>query len=337
VLGDDAFQGDYFAVLKAGGHAAAATQARGTTGILVADGAGVAVHSQTINDSGVVSGPTTTPYGFDVAADGTLELSIGSTVFGRGGLSTDGRCALLCSVSPGAFPGIIVLHRREGQYANASLSGAYRFVAFSFFTVTASSSSVTASVLFDGVGGMTGSATVNSMGTVLAGSLPASTYSVIADGTSVLALGVTSVVEGGVVDGGSAAIWGGSTTGTSSPAMFVAVKEAASTTVATLQGAYWAVAIERDPVSDEFRSLHGTATADGAGGLTLLATVNTEGVLAPEPLQSTVYAVTASGQLTIDPAGSALVGGVTQDGSFAAVAGGTTPGSNPILLILRRK
>jgi hypothetical protein len=144
-------------------------------------------------------------------------------------------------------------------------------------------------------------------------------------------------VEGGVVNGSSAAIWGGSTTDTTAPSVLVAVKHAASSTVATLQGAYWIVSIQRDPITDEFVSFHGTATADGAGGISLLVTTNTEGVLAAQPLQSTAYAVTASGQLTIDPANSALVGGVSQDGSFAAVAGGTTLGSNPILVILRRK
>jgi hypothetical protein len=46
--------------------------------------------------------------------------------------------------------------------------------------------------LFDGVGGMsgTGSATLNTMGAIFVGVLAPATYSVVADGTSVLSLGL---------------------------------------------------------------------------------------------------------------------------------------------------
>jgi hypothetical protein len=335
VIDDSVFQGDYFTALTAGGHGLGA-EGRGGTGVMVADGAGVVVHSQTINDSGVVFGPGTSPYGFDVAADGSLELSIAATVFARGGISADGRCALLGTVAPGLSPGFLVLHRREGQFANASLSGDYRLVSFQFAPVTGASLAFTGLVTFDGGGVMTGSATLNSMGALLVGPLPASAYSVVADGTSVLTLGAADV-EGGVLSGGAVAVWAGSTTATENPAIHVAVKAGATAGLSTLQGEYWAVAIRRDPVTDDFTSLTGTVTSDGVGGVTLLATANTEGVITVDPPQPTTYLLSATGQLTIDPAGSVLVGGVTQDGSFAAVAGGTSPGSDPILLILCRK
>jgi hypothetical protein len=335
VLGDATFNGDYFAVFKVGGRRTV-TESLATTGILLADGAGAAVHSQLINEGGSVSGPTTSDYGFDVAADGTIELSVAATVFMRGGIASDGTCALLGTALPGSLPGILVLARRQGLHDVPSLSGAYHYVGMAFSFLGSSSIATTGSAAFDGAGAATMSVTLNGMGMIVGPFSGPATYSVIADGTSTLTI-ATSDLEGGVFAGGQAAIWGGSTTAGPGPEIGVAVKEATSAGLATLQGAYWLVLLERDPVSDDFRSLHGTAMADGAGNLTLLATSNTEGVLAAEPLQTTTYSVGAAGKLAVDAGGSLLVGGVTQDGSFAAIAGGITPGSNPTIAIFRRK
>jgi hypothetical protein len=140
-----------------------------------------------------------------------------------------------------------------------------------------------------------------------------------------------------VVGGGAAAVWGGSTTSGADPAVAAAVKAATSASVATLQGAYWIVLLERDPTSGEFRSLHGTATANGAGSLTLFSTSNTEGTIAVEPPQPTTYTVAADGTLTVDAGGNGLRGGVSQDGSFAVVGGGTAIGSSPTIVLLCRK
>lgn len=334
-IGDGTFNGDYFAVFKLGGHMPG-PRARGTTGILLADGAGAAVHSQVVNDGATVSAPTTTDYSYDVAADGTLALTVAGTEFLRGGIATDGHCALVGTVLPGAFPGILVLLRRQGFYDDASLSGAYHFVEFLFGALGGRSAAGTGSAVFDGTGGGTVTVTFNSMGgisPVLSGPL---TYSVIADGTSSTTIG-SADREGGVAAGGRAAVWGGSTTSGEAPVMSVVVKEATSAGLATLQGAYWMVLLERNPGSDDFRSLSGTATSNGAGSLTLLATSNTEGVIAAEPLQTTTYTVTANGKLTVDAGGSVLVGGVSQDGSFAVVGGGTAAGTNPMIVLLCRK
>jgi hypothetical protein len=338
VVGNEDFVGTYFAVLKAG-REAGGPDARGATGTLTADGAGNASHTQTINDSGVVTGPTTTLYDFAVAADGSLELSLAGTVFARGGIPAHGDVALLASAAPGAFPGLIVLARRRGLHDETSLAGTYHFVELLFGSLGGASVAFTGTTTFDGLGGASTTSTGNSMGLVASGITGSATYTVIGDGTSTYtpaALGPPTQ-EGGVVAGGAVALWGGSTNDGQSPVVTVVIRESTGAGLATLEGAYWLVLLERDAGTGEFRSLHGTATADGAGALTLLATSNVEGVLAPEPLQTTTYTVSPIGRLTVDAGGSALVGGVSQDGSFAALGGGTAPGSNPTLAILARK
>ena len=329
------YDGTYFIVFKTSGTTGT-PEVLATTGTLTTDGAGNAAHSHTINHEGTVSGPSTTDYEYSVAADGALDLRIGTTLFARGGLSSDGRCALLGNMVPGTLPGVLVQLRREGLHGLSSLSGAYHYVELTYSPLGTASITFSGSVTFDGAGAGTASAMANAMGTIsgpLGGPI---SYTVIGDGTSTFTLG-SGVLEGGVADGGAVAIWGGATNGPESPGIAVAIKAASAAGLATLQGSYWIVGLARDPVSDDFRSFHGTAVADGIGNVTLLSTSNTEGVIATEPPQPTTYTVAPNGKLTVAAGGDALVGGVSADGRFAVVGGGTTPGSEPTICVLCRK
>lgn len=342
VLGNNAFAGTYFALLLTGGLTSSGPAMRATTGTLTADGAGHASHTQVANDSGDVSAPSTFLYDFAVAPDGTLALSSGALVFARGGIAADGRMALLSSTFPGGFPGVFVLLRREGFHEITSLSGDYRVAEYVFAPLSGDSAALVGDGTFDGAGVATLTVGANAMGTVLAGRSFPIEYSVIGDGTSSVVFDVSGlagppVIEGGVGAGGDVAVWAGSTTDMQSPNLLVALRAPASAGPGTLQGAYWAVLLERDPGSDEFRSLYGTVTADGVGGITLAATSNTEGVLAVEPPQSTTYSVSPGGKLSVDAGGNLLAGGITGDGRYAALGGGLAAGSNPTIVLLCRK
>jgi hypothetical protein len=336
VVGPATFTGTYFAVLYSGGHSPAA-EGLATTGILVADGAGGAAHSETSNLTGVVSGPTTTPYTYTVAADGTLELFAGPTLFARGGISADGERAVLGSIASGAFAGILVLHRRQGVHDDTSLTGIYHLVTHALDPTFGDSGATTGSAAFDGGGNVAGgAATSNTMGSLVAGPFGSGIYSVIADGTSAYAP-ASMDLEGGVSGDGAVGLWGGGLVAGQLVATVIAVRETSAAGPGTFQGRYWVVSFERDPAGGDFRSFTGTATSDGSGGLTLVGTSNTEGVIAAEPPGATTYTVTPTGRLTVDAGGSVLAGGVTADGRFAALGGGTTLGSPPTLVVLARK
>jgi hypothetical protein len=335
-VSDATFHSTYFAVLAAGGTTSGlhALTSRGT---LSANGAGIASHTSTGNDTGTITGPDTLVSTYDVAADGTLELTALSVPFARGGISADGRFALLGSVAPGAVPGFLALARRDGFYDLASLSGAYHLVMFSTDDRTEDSTGVTGLLTFDGAGSAAGTITANFMGTVGAPGPFSFGYTVAGDGASTLTFGPAPFFEGGVAAGGLVGIWSGGLEAGSTPIMVAAVKAATSAGLATLQGSYWIVLLERDQGSREFRSIHGSAVANGAGSVTLFSTSNSEGVFVTEAPQTTTYTVAADGTLTVDAGGSGLRGGISQDGSFAVLGGGTLAGSNPTICLLCRK
>jgi hypothetical protein len=323
-------------VLYSGNHVPA-PQTVATTGILIADGAGGAVHSFVSNMLGTLSGPTTAPYTYTVASDGTLELFTGPNLVGRGGISADGECAVIGSVRAGAFAGILVLQRRAGVHDDTRLTGFYHLVVAAAFPTTGSSSSGVATVGFDGGGNAIGGpATSNTMGSITSGTFGDSTYSVIADGSSVLEL-PGAALEGGVAVDGALALWAGSTDASAPTSITFAVREATSAGLGTFQGAYWIVVFERDPIGAEFRSLTGTATSSGTGSVSFVGTSNTEGTIAAEPASATTYTVTPNGRLTVAAGGSNFAGGVTGDGRFAVLGGGTTGGSWPSLVVFCRK
>jgi hypothetical protein len=64
---------------------------------------------------------------------------------------------------------------------------------------------------------------------------------------------------------------------------------------------------------------------------------NTEGVITSEPPQTTTYTVAANGKFTVDAGGNVLQGGISQDGRYAVLGGGTVAGSEPTLVLLVRK
>jgi hypothetical protein len=145
-------------------------------------------------------------------------------------------------------------------------------------------------------------------------------------------------LEGGISAGNDMGLWSGNmSSGGTPPAVAAALREATSAGLATFQGEYWIVCLARDPVSGDFRSFHGTASANGAGSVILTSTANTEGTITAEPPQTTTYSVAANGKFTVDAGGDAIQGGISQDGKYAILGGGTVAGSAPTICVLCRK
>jgi hypothetical protein len=336
VLLDNAtLNGPYFMVYMAG--ESGPPDAEGATGLGTSDGEGGVPVSQTTNDMGTVTGPTGISYEYSVAGDGELAMGVGVIEVARGGVSADGECALVASSAFGPKPAVMALLRRGGTYSDASLSGAYHFVGFAVSVGGGESVGFTGPVTADGAGTLSGAAVgVNLMGTVGTAAV-SGTYAIAADGTAQFTTSVPETFAGGVIKGGAVAVFGGSVTAGDAPGLLVFVRAAVSASDATFQGAYWAVTLSRDAVTGEFRSQTGTVTSDGAGNLTLEAVSNTEGTFVVEPPQPATYGVAADGTLTVGGGGHTMVGAITEDGSFAVAGGGTSPGSDPILVLLCRK
>ena len=334
-LGNATLSGPYFAIFVSGENGPP-PRAEGTTGSGTSDGAGHVPLSLTTNQMGVVTGPLSVPFEYTVLGDGTLAIGVPVAEVARGGVSADGACGLVGANAGGTTPAVMALLRRAGSYSNASLTGAYRLVAFGTST-SGSTVGITGPVTADGAGSVSGAAvTANLMGAV--GSFPfTATYAVLPDGTAQIDTSTPETFAGGVVKGGAVAVFGGAVSGDDGPGMLVLVRGASGASNATFRGAYWVVTIARDAVTGDFRSQWGTVTTDGAGNLTLTAVANLEGTFSTVPPQAATYSVAANGTLTVIGGGNTMVGAVTQDGSFAVAGGGTNAGSDPILVLLCKK
>jgi hypothetical protein len=247
----------------------------------------------------------------------------------RGGLSADGRLGVIASVLAGEDPTLVFFTKREGAFSNGSLVGVYHVCqVFDSIAGVNGDGAFWGTATFNGAGGVTYSIGVNNDGTVPVGPVPiVSTYAVAADGALTLPIS-GSDFTGGVLAGGEIAFACGGESGGDVRALTVFVKQAAAASAATFSGPYHMAALEADvaPVPiPHWSTLVGEASADGAGTLTLasaaalgdhgLVTVLPPGITQP-------YTVAVDGTMTLATAVS-LRGGITADGRFAVLAGGS--------------
>jgi hypothetical protein len=333
-LTNAALAGTYFAFQFSATNTAT-PKAVATTGTLTADGSGGGTRTYQTNDTGAVSGPLTQPFTYDIASDGTLSLKPGLLVSARGGVTADGDAALLGLLAPNFNPGIYVLVRRAGLYDMASLSGAYHMALLTVAPSSGNTETFAGPVTFDGVGGASFTDIVhNLMGTQLTSS-GSFTYVVAGDGASTATVG-GGAFPGGVVAGGSLAIWGGSTTDLKNPALLVVVRAGASATVGTFQGDYWVISMTRRMPASGYTSGQGSATANGLGGLSMSRRLNAEGMGVLSPAGGT-YTIEAGGKFSFHTGPHTLVGGISDDGRFAVAAGAIEPDENPTIYLFVRK
>ena len=335
-LDNTAFQGTYFFALLNGD---AARSGFATFGYGTADGAGTFTYSGGVNQNGALGTVSGGTLAYTVAADGMLEIRVGGTLAARGGIGTDGRRAVAASVAP-QIPAMYLFLRAEGSYTNGNLSGFYRTGSLAVAPNVAWISRLYEGT-FDGNGMWGGPSEINTEGAVssaIAG--PALAYAVT--GTGGLNWQADYLYTGQLAEGGAYGILGGDLVGglNSSPGIAVLVREASGMTAASFSGGYWYVSLEREPTGPSVVAGAGTATADGAGVLTLAGTSNDFN--AGTVNQAGSYVLTAEGRLTVNRSGGInptenLRGGLAAGADFGFVAGGTLANANTALIVFIAK
>lgn len=332
-LGAQTFSGTYWVVLfTAEGNPVDVESVWGTA---TADG----VSAITFNPIGGNSNQTVTTtvpsfaQEYTVDPDGTLRFLLGATEVTRGGVTSDGACAVLSNVFPVGSPQCIVLVRKGGAFSAASLTGIFNVLAVGSASPPAT---LWAEVDFDGVSMFMGSGNTNQGGAVGGGPFN-DTFTVAGDGASTIDIfGETQ--SGGLVAGATFGIAGGGTTNGDDPLMSFLVRGGTGLNDSALSGEYWVTGIESDP-GTAFTSFSGTISANGAGALSIAATQFDEISVSPLAGAAT-YSVAADGILTVNRTGLPLEnirGAVSPDGRFAVMVGGSENGSRPILMVLCRK
>jgi hypothetical protein len=268
-----------------------------------------------------------------------MAVPAGPGDFLRGGITFDGECALH-GVAVAGLPacGIAVLLRKDAGYDPPTVGGSFHSVFYATEVASRDSLCIVGPAVLDAGTGIVTGIVRNRMGVVSASSYSFG-YEAFLDG-SVRVTEPTggTVLDGSFVRGGSVAVLGGAVEPAGAlPAVQVFVRASAAATSATFAGSYWFVALMRDPVTREYRTLTGSAEADGGGTASWTATANLEGRVTPGIVDAGAYAVAADGALTLETVSGTLSGGVSEDGRFAVLGGGTTAGTPPAIWFFARK
>lgn len=333
ILSSASVTGEYTLVCLTGSLTAPTMLSR--FGAITADGLGGYAATLGTNNGTTSSLPVAGGTGtYFVAANGALQFD--ATQYG--GLSTDGSAAVAAETADASSPSICVLLKRAGTYSAATLNGAYHhgLLAVNGPAGGGSSWSTTAlgATTFDDAGQMTYSTaatnTAGAQATTGGGSAP---YTLSAAGELTVSTLVGDCLGGATADG-SFAVAGGALPGAGGPAMIVFAKKGVGMDATAFSGSYYVVVLESDPTaSQRWTGTTALATADGVGVLNFgSTTVNTDGVIS-QPTFSRPFTVGADGTLT----SLTEVGGVTQDGRYAFLCGGTTANSSPALYIFIRR
>jgi hypothetical protein len=266
--------------------------------------------------------------------DGTLDLAVGR--WGpRGGLERLGRAAVL--LDEGALdPAFVVLVARVGAFDDGAMSGPYHWAAFANDGVGFALSGSQAT--FDGAGGWTATAPALTYAGIVAEATPDPdlTYAIAEDG-ELRIHGVEGQRDlvGGVLPGGDVAVAIGGTDPDQATALYAFVRAGSGLSASSLRESYWVTGfcVQRPPElgHEEYFAFFGTLVADGAGRCYFagreLRRPGSPG--ATDPF-SADYAVAGDGALEValDDGGATLVGGVSPDGSFLTLGGGTVDGDD---------
>lgn len=291
----------------------------------------------TRNDQSVVTPGVTSTLGYTLGTDRSFSIVAGTTTTGVGWVDTSLDVALAGGTLPGDAASFACLVRSwPGTATNASFTGSFHVGGMGCDgSVTALSQSATS----NGAGTVTTSAAaiVNTEGVITSGSGDVVAYAVAADGTTTIGNPGDPAFSGGLTLDGNLLVVSGSTTATEDPRFIVLLKTAVGALNTTLSGTYRVVGLAYDFTTPLVRSMTGTMTADGIGGASISWTVNTGGTITNPAAFAATYTVAADGALNLTLPSTNLRGGVSQDGNRGFAAGGTGPGSEPMLLIFVRQ
>lgn len=273
---------------------------------------------------------------YTVDPDRTVHLRRPPGEFARGRLSAAGDLALLAASTAGG-PTIRLYGRREGTYDETPLSGTWRLAAFAHSYTGPLRQAIFGSLTLNTGGTGSLSATINSDGLVGVAPPIAAAYGVFADGRMQLALGASSLFEGGLLRGGDVIVLAGDVDAAGDPTFMVLVREVAAPTVAALAGSWQLAGFGYDLGSGDYFGLAGPASVDAAGVLAATLTKNTEGVYATLPPVGGSWAVDGAGVVTLTLSGGAtFVGRAAPGNDLVIVAGATTAASSPAIFLLLR-
>ena len=326
-------------------NVAPAPQAISGWGDTTGDGAGTLLSSVFENDTTVVTGPTGSSSPYTVGSEGQFRIlsGVGGPVLWEGGASGDGSCALAATTGGiAAIPAILVLARSlDGPFNNASLTGTWRGASFGVQPLTPTPSfAVWASHAFDGAGSHTFSpGSVNADGTVSPSGGGIAGYAVDAAGGTPLT-GFDGIANCRLCDGARVLLGSSPTTApTSFAGLRIYLPTGAGMSTASLDGPYWFVAMFGQRTSSgpgDIQARQGTCTFDGTGTASFTGMMeNVESVIAARTDESISYSVAGDGAITAQ--GGAWTGQVGPDGKWAFLAGETSTGNDPFLMILLRK
>jgi hypothetical protein len=335
---DSRFAGPYAFVGIAGEQNGAET-ITASWGEAEADGQGAVTLEWHSNVLGVIVDglPEEVPY--SISSDRVLEVVpiLHGIAAYRGGITEEGDVAAMSTSLGGLQPGLVVFGRKEGAYDLTSLTGTYRFARYGGVVLGPSNVAGWGTVTFDGLGGGTATTSSNQEGFVFGPAAPAITYQVGVDGAMRLDLGGGVIVEGQISANGDLLLLSGGTVADANPATYVLVRQGAGMSDEDFDGQYFVVALLHDPATNSYASFTGVFLADGAGNGDMLGLLDSDGDVSLPPGETSTTSVAADGTVTLTTlGGDTLVGGISPDGRFAALAGTTNPGGGPSFVFLLR-
>jgi hypothetical protein len=190
----------------------------------------------------------------------------------------------------------------------------------------------------DGAGSWTPTIGQNANGVIQApATLPPFSYTVGSDRTWAWQEGSVDVLRGGISADGrvvtAATIVSGGT-----PTFLTLVRREGSFGLGSLNGVYHLCALVYDHSAPELDAWWGTATFDGAGGVTFAYALSEDGVIAPPTGGPTTYTVAADGATTLAaPPPAVYEGGILLGGDLVILSGSSTATRDPGMMILIRQ
>ncbi len=317
-------RGDWHVVLLQGGSGGGLNTFWGTATV---DAAGMMAVGFENNDNGSYSSGLMTTSATSVAADGTFGFEEH-----EGGITRAGDIAVAGTV-PGGAPGIALLLRKNGTFSDATLNGPFHLIQFRRgLGASPATYALYARQEFDGAGARTSSGGFrNTEGVGVAAGLGSGAYAVLPDGAY-----DAGSHQGGVLDGGEAAISGGRDAD-DDPLIQAMLPLRFGATNGLFTGTYVLVGIQYDYAMRVYRSTIARVVADGVGRATATGTLNVDGGASSIPVASVPFAIDGDGLMEFTlPDGDRLSGGIASDGRMAILAGGRDADSDPAFFVLVR-
>lgn len=277
---------------------------------------------------------------YQVLPDRRLTFSDPDVIYARGRVSESNRVAALSWTEEGDWPGIILAVQRGSGMGDGDLVGTYHACSILCRLGTVFHTGSVGTGVFDGAGGGTGAVRVNTLGsTGPEHELDPITYRVQSTGATIYEPPAAPDLLGQLLLDGEILTLAGSSESGNDQFLSCYVRAGLGMVAADLEGTYGLVGLYYDfrVGAEDWRSVNGTFTADGAGSYTATFRRNAASVISGTVTETGTYGVSPDGHLTVTSAGGHVYeGGLASDGRFGMYGGGTSTGAFPALFLLLR-